>query len=319
MLTPVQSEASDAPCLAIRAGDYAQPDSAAHLPSLHRDAWRRCTQIARAHGRTFFLASHALPPDRRRAIHAIYAFCRIADDIVDHATDLAAAASALDSWERQVDDPDHPVAIAFAHTRTRFGVPASAARELLAGVRMDLTPTRFATWEALRLYSFRVAGTVGLMVAPILGCQEEDALPHAIELGIAMQLTNILRDIGEDARRGRLYLPLEDLRTFGCDPESILSGRPNGAFAELIAFEIARARNLYDGAWRGLPALSPSGRLATLAGGELYAMILTKIEERDYEVFSGRAQVPMCRKLGAMPRILTTFARASWFPPMMKC
>jgi phytoene synthase len=157
------------------------------------------------------------------------------------------------------------------------------------------------------------------MVAPILGCQEEDALPYAIELGIAMQLTNILRDIGEDARRGRLYLPLEDLRTFGCDPESILSGRPNGAFAELIAFEIARARNLYDSAWRGLPALSPSGRLATLAGGELYAMILTKIEERDYEVFSGRAQVPMSRKLGAMPRILTTFARVSWIPAMTKC
>src|ERR671912_283947 len=236
--------------------------------------WRQCSEIARAHGRTFFLASRFLPSDRRRAIHAIYAYCRVADDIADRSTDVVTAARRLDAWERQLDEPTDPIAVAFAAVRARHNVPRAAARELLAGVRMDLTPSRFATWDDLRLYCYRVAGTVGLMVAPILGCQDDAALPHAVNLGIAMQLTNVLRDIGEDARRDRLYLPLEDLAAFGCDPESIVQGRPNGRFAGLLAFEIARARALYKDARRGPPALSPPGRLTPPAGGELYAPIL---------------------------------------------
>ena len=274
--------------------------------------WRQCSEIARAHGRTFFLASRFLPPDRRRAIHATYAFCRIADDIADRSADLVTAARALDAWERQLDEPTDPIAVAFATVRARHGVPVTAVRELLAGVRMDLMPSRFATWDDLRLYCYRVAGTVGLMVAPILGCQDARALPHAVDLGIAMQLTNVLRDIGEDARRGRLYLPLEDLAAFGCDPESIVQGRPDGRFAELLAFEIVRARALYEDARRGLPALSPSGRLTALAGSELYATILTRIEEMDYDVLTTRAHVSTPRKLRTLPGVATTFARLSW-------
>ena len=144
----------------------------------------------------------ALPPERRRAIHATYAYCRIADDIADHARDLARAECALDDWERQLEAPTDPVAVAFAAARAQYNVPEAAVRELLAGVRMDLRPCSFAAWEDLRLYAYRVAGTVGLMVAPILGCQDEWALPYAVDLGIAMQLSNVLRDIGEDARRG---------------------------------------------------------------------------------------------------------------------
>ena len=275
-------------------------------------AWQQCSEIARAHGRTFFLASRFLPPDRRRAIHATYAYCRIADDIADRSVNVVAAAHALDTWERQLDEPTDPIAVAFAMVRACHGVPVEAVREMLAGVRMDLAPCRFATWEDLRLYCYRVAGTVGLMVAPILGCQDDDALPHAIDLGIAMQLTNVLRDIGEDARRGRLYLPLEDLAAFGCDPEAILDGRPSGRFADLLAFEIARARTLYADARKGLPALSPSGRLTALAGSELYASILTRIEEMDYDVLDTRAHVSTRRKLRALPGIATTFARLSW-------
>ncbi len=274
--------------------------------------WRQCSEIARTHGRTFFLASRFLPPDRRRAIHATYAYCRIADDIADRSADLVTAARALDAWERQLDEPTDPIAVAFAAVRVRHGVPVAAARELLTGVRMDLAPARFATWDELRLYCYHVAGTVGLMVAPILGCRDVGALPHAVNLGIAMQLTNVLRDIGEDARRGRLDLPLEDLAAFGCDPEAILLGQPNGQFADLLAFEIARARALYADARRGLSALSPAGRLTALAGSELYATILTRIEEMEYEVIDTRAHVTTQRKLRALPGVAATFARLSW-------
>ena len=150
------------------------------------------------------------------------------------------------------------------------------------------------------------------MVAPILGCRHAEALPHAVELGIAMQLTNVLRDIGEDAARGRLYLPLEDLAAFGCDPATVLLGRPSGKFVDLMKFEIARARRLYAQARPGVPALSPSGRLTALAGSELYARILNRIEESGYDVFGHRAHVPTGRKISALPGIAASFVRLSW-------
>ena len=127
-----------------------------------------------------------------------------------------------------------------------------------------------------------------------------------------MQLTNILRDVGEDARRGRLYLPLDELAAFGCDPEAILCGRPSGRFRELLAFQVARARDLYVQARRGIPALSPAGRLTTLAASEFYATILTAIEERDYDVFGARAYVPNGRKLAALPGVAAAFVRLAW-------
>ncbi len=273
--------------------------------------WRRCSEIASAHGRTFFLASRFLPPDRRRAVHAVYAYCRIADDIADRTPDRAEAAIALDAWERQLDEPTDPVAVAFAVVRDRYGVPVEAARDLVAGVRMDLSPGTYATWDDLRVYCYRVAGTVGLMVAPLLGCRDDDALPHAVNLGIAMQLTNILRDVGEDARDGRLYLPLDDLAAFGCDADAIRAGSTCDGFTDLVAFEIARARALYADARQGFPALSPSGRLAAVAGCELYAAILNRIEDMHYDVFSARARVSRARKLGALPRITAAFVGAT--------
>jgi len=285
---------------------------AARLPAREQSAgdavdWRACARIAHAHGRTFAFASRFLPPERRRAILAAYAYCRVADDIADRTTDLETAARALDDWERQLDDPIHPVAVAFSAARRQYGVSKGAAVDLLTGVRMDLAPRRFETWDELRRYCYHVAGTVGLMAAPMLGCADDAALPYAVELGIAMQLTNILRDVGEDASRNRLYLPLDELQAFGCDPESILDGKPNGHFADLLAFEIARARRLYAGAWRGLPALAPSGRLTTLAASRLYAAILDAIEEQRYDVFDRRACVPLPRKLAALPGIAVAF------------
>ena len=273
--------------------------------------WHQCGQIARDHGRTFYFASRLLPYPERRAIHAIYAFCRVADDIVDRASSLGCpiAARALADWEAQIDRPTLPIPLAFAAVRAEYGIDPAIAAELIAGVRMDLTPQSYATWDELRVYCHRVAGTVGLMVAPVLGLRDGAALPRAAELGIAMQLTNILRDVGEDARLGRLYLPAEDLATFKCDPASVLAGRPTGDFAGLIAFEIARARLLYAGANQGLRALSPAGRMAALAGSELYSRILTRIEAHNYDVMQRRAVVSTGRKLQALPGIAGTLVR----------
>ena len=274
-----------------------------------RPNWAACEAVVREYGRTFFFASRFLPSDRRRATYAAYAFCRIADDIVDRApaTGLAAAARALDAWEAELDAPTHPVAVAFAAARARYGVPAAPARDLLEGVRMDLAPRRYATWEELRVYCYRVAGTVGLIAAPILGCDDDAALASAVDLGVAMQLTNILRDVAEDAAMGRLYLPLDDLATYGCDPEAILGGRASGNLPGLVAFEIARARALYDSGRAGVPALCPAGQWTALASAHLYGKILHRIEEQGHDVFAGRAHVPTRRKLRAMPTVAAAF------------
>jgi phytoene synthase len=275
--------------------------------------WARCAEIARTHGRTFYLASRCLSPSRRRAALATYAFCRIADDIVDTAGETGpdASAAALARWAEQVEHPDDPVAVAFAATRARFGIPVQPVHDLLVGIGMDLTPRRYATWVDLRGYCYHVAGTVGLMVAPILGCGDPHALTHAANLGIAMQLTNILRDVGEDAQRGRLYLPLDELESFGCDPEAVLAGRPGPGFPGLIAFQVARARSLYADASLGIPALGPSGRLTTLMASRLYAGILTEIEALGCDVFRARARVTSTRKIRALPGIASAFVRMS--------
>ena len=270
--------------------------------------WAACDAKMRQHGRAFFLASRSLPLERRRAIAALYAYCRIADDLVDRSPDAASAARALAAWERELSAPSHPVAVAFAAAVARYQIPTTPVADLLEGVRTDLDPQPFPTWDDLARYCYQVAGTVGLMAAPILGCRDAAALSCAVKLGMAMQLTNIVRDVAEDARGGRLYLPLADLAAFGCTPESVLAGRPDGAFSELVAFQIARARRLYAESRPGLPALCPSGRLAALAAGTFYAAILDRIEARDYAVFAGRAVVPSSARLRAVPRIAADYA-----------
>lgn len=290
---------------------YLPDDPEPGLPQ--RAHWDHCNEIARHHGRSFYLANRLLPPARRRAVTATYAYCRIADDIVDSApaTGLDSAVEALAQWEHQLIEPTHPVAIAFAFARAEYGVPIDPVRDLILGISMDVTTTRYATWDDLRSYCYHVAGTVGLMVAPILGCRDNDALRHAADLGIAMQLTNILRDVKEDARIGRLYLPLDEIISFGCDPDAILAGQPGSRFPELMAFQIERARALYQSALIGVPYLVPSGRFATLAASGLYSRILNEIESLEYDVYRSRAYVPRRGKLSGIARASGTFLRMS--------
>lgn len=273
--------------------------------------WNACSAIAREHGRSFYLASRMLLPDRRRAVLSAYAYCRIADDIVDRAVEHGrdAAAEALEAWTRELDEPRHPVAVAFAHTRRTFRIPKDPILDLLAGVEMDLSTARYESWEALHRYCYHVAGTVGLIVAPVFGCEDHGALEHASDLGIAMQLTNILRDVREDAEMGRLYLPIDEIVAFGEDPEAILAGKPGRGFRDLMQFEVARARDLYASAHEGIPALIPGGRMATLAASHLYARILNEIEAMDYDVFRGRAFVRNRGKAASLMQASASFLR----------
>ena len=273
--------------------------------------WTACRDIARDHGKTFYFACQLLPPARRRAVHAIYAWCRTADDVADDDghVDRASAHGRLDACLESIEHPRDPVSRAFSWVLQHWNIPKHPALDLINGIRMDLDHDGFDTWEDLRHYSYCVAGTVGLMTAPVLGCCNDTALPYAVDLGIAMQLTNILRDVAEDARIGRLYLPREDLHRFGVSPESILALQPDGDFAQVMRFEIDRARNLYEQARPGISALSLPGQLATLSGSHLYSKILERIEDRGYDVFDGRATVSISAKIRELPIVMASLVR----------
>ena len=277
-------------------------------PEIEPD-WEPCWEILRQHARTFSFGSRFLAIDRRNAIASAYAYCRIADDIVDEAGEVSPVdiAASLDRWEAELYRPEHPVAVAFAVARLRYDIPLEPVLDLLTGMRQDLTPRVYAGWDDLREYCYRVAGTIGLIAAPVFGCRDDRALTHAVDLGIAMQLTNILRDVAEDARLGRVYLPQDDLAQFGIDTTSLLGGSPTGDVPGLMRMEIERARTYYRSGRLGIPALCPSGQLTTIAISRLYSKILDRIEEQDCDPFYGRAQVSTRRKLRAMPLITVDF------------
>ena len=309
---PRPSDVTDLPFTVSPAAKvHPTPGPRPTLAAVQRSHWEACRRLTMIHGRTFYFASQMLPAAKKRAIHSAYAFCRVADDLVDREHDLGTdlVMTRLAAWEEQLDYPVDPVAIAYANTRDRYGIPIQPNRDLFTGVRMDLTQREYPTWEALREYCYCVAGTVGLITAPILGARSEDALPYAVELGIAMQLTNILRDVAEDARLGRLYLPLEDLASFGVDPTSILAGAPTGNFTGLMRFEIERARWFYESALVGYASLDLVGQFATLASAHLYGKILGQIEALEYDVFRQRAHVSTFHKVREMPYIMRSVAR----------
>jgi len=277
-------------------------------PAVEPD-WQPSWDLLRVHARTFSFGSRFLSIDRRNAITSAYAYCRIADDIVDLAGEVGPSdiSASLDRWEAELFRPEHPVAVAFAVARRRYGIPLGPVLDLLRGMRHDLHPRSYADWDELREYCYCVAGTIGLIAAPVFGCRDDRALKHAVDLGIAMQLTNILRDVAEDARLGRVYLPDGELAQFGIDPASLLSGRPSGDMPGLMQFQIERARGYYRSGRLGIPALCPSGQLTTIAISRLYCKILDRIEEQDCDPFHGRAHVSTRRKLRAMPLITADF------------
>ncbi|HET9111957.1 MAG TPA: squalene/phytoene synthase family protein [Ktedonobacterales bacterium] len=265
-----------------------------------------CREITREIARTFYYGSLFLPEAKRRAAWALYAFCRIADDIVDERDLYPNPQADLARWRGALlgayaGQPRGPVMRAWADTLSRYPVPLRPALDLLDGVEMDLSGAAFATFEELRLYCYRVAGTVGLLMAPILGYRDEAALSAAVDLGIAMQLTNILRDLAEDAARGRLYLPTDELAAFGYTRAELEQGQITPAFVELMRFQIARAEEYYQHGLRGVRLLDDDAQLAIALSGYLYRAILGRIHMRSYDVFSERIHISTPGKLALLP------------------
>lgn len=270
-------------------------------------AYKQCEAYIRTHSKTFYIASGLLPPHKREAARALYAFCRITDDIVDEKRDKDEAAIALDDWRRRALAAHPPacdtIAHAWADTRARFGIPVGYAEHLIDGVARDLKQTRYETFTDLAEYSYGVASTVGLMAMHIIGFASEEALPYAVKLGVALQITNILRDVAADWRSGRVYLPQEELKAFGLSDVAIAAGTVTDRWRSFMRFQIERNRRLYTESLPGIRLLDKDGRFAIAAAAELYRAILDEIEAKDYDVFSSRAHLSTMKKLSRLPGI----------------
>jgi phytoene synthase len=266
------------------------------------ECYRHCRDIARTNSKTFYLSSLFLAPEKRRAVWAVYAFCRTADDIVDGLTPAAERLAAIDYWERALlaaysGNADDRIMVALHDAIGRFDIPLQPALDLLRGARLDITVRRYSTYDDLREYCYLVASTVGLLTAPILGYSTAAALDYGVALGRAMQMTNILRDVGEDARMGRIYLPLDEMARFGYTESSLFEEVVDDAFVALMKFQIERVRRLYAEAEPGIALLSPESRYTVRLALTLYRQILGSIEANRFDVYSKRAYVPFRSKM----------------------
>jgi len=261
-----------------------------------------CQEKASSSGSSFYYSFMFLPPERRQAITALYAFCREVDDVVDECHDLQVAQTKLDWWRNEVrqvfgGQPQHPVGQALKDVIQRFPLPMEQLLEIIDGMQMDLTQTRYLDWKALNLYCYRVASVVGLLSAEIFGYTNRQTLKYAHDLGLAFQLTNIIRDVGEDARRGRIYLPVDELQRFNVPARQILDAKHSDNFRELMAFQAARARQLYDQAFAQLPAEDRKAQRPGLIMAAIYRTLLDEIEADGFLVLDRRTSLTPLRKI----------------------
>ena len=265
----------------------------------------RNTHFTNARATNFYYAFVFLPPEKRLAIEAVYAFARRGDDVVDSGLNPAEAAAALARYREvldacYVDDSsrlDEPELRALAEAIKRFRIPRKPFEDLILGLEMDLAPTRYATFEELSLYCYRVASTIGLICIEIFGYQNPRTRDYAVNLGTALQLVNILRDIQRDAQRGRIYIPQEDLDRFGVRSGELLAGAYNDPFIELMQFECDRARHYFDLARQMLPPEDRRSMTAAEIMASIYWGILKRIQKRAYNVYGKRVRIPRPLKL----------------------
>jgi len=261
-----------------------------------------CQDKAAASGSSFYYAFLFLPPARRRAITALYAFCREVDDIVDETSDPQLAATKLAWWRQEVGllyagKPQHPVSKALAPALAAYGIGAERLNEIIDGMEMDLTQTRYLDFAGLERYCYRVAGVVGMLSAGIFGYGDARTLDYAKRLGTAFQLTNIIRDVGEDARKNRIYLPIADLQQFGVAAADILQARHSDAFVALMRFQAERARRFYDEALAALPRADRRAQRPGLIMAAIYRALLDEIERDGFPVLRARTSLTPLRKL----------------------
>lgn len=265
-----------------------------------------CQQKVAESGTSFYYAFLFLPPEKRQAIHALYAFCREVDDVVDECEDPAIAVAKLSWWRKEValldsapggHQPTHPVIIALKEVRQRFDLPLEYFNEIIDGMAMDLEYSRYPDFKSLSLYCYRVAGVVGLLSAEIFGVTDRMTLRYATELGTALQLTNIIRDVGEDARRGRIYIPVDELQQFNVPAADIMNARETPEFKALMAFQAERAQGYYTSALDTLPKPDQPAQRPGLIMAAVYRTLLDEITKDGFLVLKQKTALPPLRKL----------------------
>jgi len=294
----------------LASGDAA---AMARREELLEESYVACEEITKQYAKTFYFGTKFFSPEKRRAVFAIYAWCRRTDDIVDKPRkEMGSLRSELADWGTRLEDvwegrAHDMIDLALVDTVQKYPeLTIEPFEDMVKGMVMDLDQNRFETFEELYVYCYRVAGTVGLMMMPVMGTAEgatfEQALEPALALGVGLQLTNILRDVGEDRVRQRIYLPQEDLVRFGVTEQALLKGVKDDKYVALLKFQIQRARDWYKKAEDGIPMLAPDCQLPIRASLDMYSSILDKIEANNYDNFNKRAYTSKLEKLAMLPR-----------------
>lgn len=288
-----------------------------------REAYLYCKHIAKKYAKTFYFASFFLPKEKRYACYSIYAFCRYADELVDRKVALDTNVKEketninteritflLNKLRKELQDTynnnfkdNNYILITLNDVFKKYKIPLEQAFELISGVEMDTFKTRYENFEELKVYCKKVASSVGLMVLYIFGFNNEKAIDYAIDMGIALQLTNILRDIKEDALRKRIYIPIEDLKKFNYSEEDLFKNKYNDNFVNLMKYQIDRADNYYDNANNGLKYLDKKSLLGVVLMTHNYRMIHREIEKNGYNVFTHRVYLPFYKKVANLINI----------------
>jgi phytoene synthase len=261
-----------------------------------------CQQKAAQSGSSFYYSFLFLPPERRRAITALYAFCREVDDTVDECTDVSVARNKLMWWRKEITamldgHPNHPVSRALQPHLQAYSLDGKHLLAIIDGMEMDLDQTRYLDYAGLKRYCWHVAGVVGILSASIFGYTRSETLQYAEKLGLAFQLTNIIRDVGEDARKGRIYLPVNELQQFNVTAADILNARHSKNFEKLMRFQVNRAQAIYDEAFALLPGEDRRAQRPGLIMASIYRTLLDEIERDGFHVLNQRISLTPLRKL----------------------
>ena len=271
------------------------------------EAYDHCQRVAKTHAKNFYYAFRTLPSAKRRAIYAVYAFCRYCDDVADEDLPTDEKRRLLAEVRDRLYDPslapEDPIFIALEGAIRDFGISRRNLEEVIRGVEMDLDVSRFQTFDDLRDYCYLVASAVGLICIEIFGYEAPDATDYAVDFGLAMQLTNIMRDVMEDAERDRIYIPLDDIDRFGYSERELMDGLNNERFRSLMDFQAARARRYFDSGARLMPLLSRESRACAAVLHQLYSRILDRIEDSGYDVFERRIGLSVGAKILLVARL----------------